>query len=47
MAKIISLNFDLTPPDQGTLQTLAADLREDERQVLLEHGTKRRFAVCF
>ena len=34
------LQFDLTPPSEDELRILVADLSEDERQVLLEHGTE-------
>jgi peptide-methionine (R)-S-oxide reductase len=39
----ISLQFDLTPPTREELQVLVADLSEDERHVLLEHGTEAAF----
>ena len=34
------LQFDLTPPSEDELRILVADLSEDERQVLLEHGKR-------
>ena len=39
--------FDLTPPTDGELQELANDLDEQERKVLLEHGTEAPFCGVF
>src|SRR5688572_11800549 len=39
--------FDLTPPSAAQLETLAAELSEDERHVLLEHGTEAPFCGVF
>src|SRR5262245_65977610 len=39
--------FDLTPPSQDELRVLVADLSEDERHVLLEHGTEAAFCGVF
>ena len=41
------LQFDLTPPSEDELRILVADLSEDERQVLLEHGTEAPFCGVF
>src|SRR5918993_3077146 len=35
--------FDLSPPTDEQLRGLASDLNEDERRVLLEHGTEAPF----
>ena len=35
--------FDLAPPTEEQLRELAADLDDQERQVLLEHGTEAPF----
>jgi peptide-methionine (R)-S-oxide reductase len=39
--------FDLTPPSKDELRALIADLSEDERHVLLEHGTEAPFCGVF
>ena len=39
--------FDLTPPDEAQLGALAAELGDDERHVLLEHGTEAPFCGVF
>ena len=39
--------FDLTPPDEQQLRTLVADLDDQERHVLLEHGTEAPFCGVF
>ena len=39
--------FDLTPPDEEQLRTLVADLDDQERHVLLEHGTEAPFCGVF
>jgi peptide-methionine (R)-S-oxide reductase len=43
----VSTGFDLTPPSDDDLRSLAADLSEDERRVLLEHGTETPFCGLF
>ena len=47
MTDAISLNFDLGVPDEGELQKLVADLSDDERHVLLQHGTEAPFCGVF
>ena len=42
-----SIQFDLTPPSGDQLRDLEADLSEDERHVLLEHGTEAPFCGIF
>jgi len=42
-----SIQFDLTPPSEDQLRDLEADLSEDERHVLLEHGTEAPFCGIF
>ena len=42
-----ALKFDLTPPSKDELRTLVADLSEDEKHVLLEHGTEAPFCGIF
>ncbi|HVM23555.1 MAG TPA: peptide-methionine (R)-S-oxide reductase MsrB [Sphingomicrobium sp.] len=39
--------FDLSPPTQQQIQQLVAELSEEERHVLLEHGTERPFCGTF
>ena len=41
------IEFDLTPPSKDELRVLIADLSEDERHVLLEHGTEAAFCGVF
>ncbi len=43
----LTLQFDLTPPSKDALRVLVADLSEDERHVLLEHGTEAAFCGVF
>jgi len=40
-------SFDLSPPDEAQRQRITAGLAEDERRVLLEHGTERAFCGVF
>jgi peptide-methionine (R)-S-oxide reductase len=40
-------NFDLTPPTEEQLGKLAANLDDQERRVLLEHGTEAPFCGLF
>ena len=42
-----SLEFDLTPPDAEQLRGLEAELSDEERHVLLEHGTEAPFCGVF
>ena len=39
--------FDLEPPSEEQLRALAADLDDDERRVLLNHGTEAPFCGVF
>jgi peptide-methionine (R)-S-oxide reductase len=39
--------FDLSPPTGDQLRGLAAELGDDERRVLLEHGTEAPFCGVF
>ncbi len=39
--------FDLAPPTEEQLRELAADLDDQERRVLLEHGTEAPFCGIF
>ncbi len=39
--------FDLTPPTDEQFQALTADLGDEERKVLLEHGTEAPFCGVF
>ena len=43
----MTLEFDLTPPTDEQFQLLATDLSEEERHVLLEHGTEAPFCGVF
>jgi len=42
-----AVQFDLTPPSGQQLQDLIADLSEEERGVLLEHGTEAPYCGAF
>ena len=39
--------FDLTPPSEAQRRELAAGLNDDERRVLLQHGTEAAFCGVF
>jgi peptide-methionine (R)-S-oxide reductase len=39
--------FDLTPPTRPQLDALVADLNDEERHVLLDHGTEAPFCGLF
>ena len=39
--------FDLTPPSEEDRRRLESDLSDDERRVLLEHGTEAPFCGVF
>jgi peptide-methionine (R)-S-oxide reductase len=39
--------FDLTPPTEGQVADLVAELSDEERHVLLEHGTEAPFCGTF
>ena len=39
--------FDLTPPSEEQLERLTAELDDEERKVLLEHGTEAPFCGAF
>jgi peptide-methionine (R)-S-oxide reductase len=41
------LGFDLSPPSPEQFRRLAGDLSEDEREVLLQHGTEAPFCGVF
>lgn len=43
MATTASTSFDLTPPSDEQLQHLVATLSDEERHVLLDHGTEAPF----
>ena len=47
MATITSSRFDLTPPTDDQFQELVAELDDNERHVLLEHGTEAPFCGTF
>jgi len=42
-----STTFDLRPPTEDQFQRLVSDLDDDERHVLLEHGTEAPFCGTF
>ncbi len=42
-----AIRFDLTPPNEDQLGDLTADLDDQERHVLLEHGTEAPFCGVF
>jgi peptide-methionine (R)-S-oxide reductase len=47
MTEATTIQFDLTPPGPDRLRTLEADLSDEERHVLLEHGTEAPFCGVF
>jgi peptide-methionine (R)-S-oxide reductase len=47
MSDVVAHQFDLTPPGKDELSALIADLSEDEKHVLLEHGTEAPFCGVF
>jgi peptide-methionine (R)-S-oxide reductase len=47
MNDVIANQFDLTPLGKDALRALVADLSEDEKHVLLEHGTEAPFCGVF
>jgi peptide-methionine (R)-S-oxide reductase len=44
---VATTTFDLTPPGGEQLERLKADLSDEERRVLLEHGTEAPFCGIF
>jgi peptide-methionine (R)-S-oxide reductase len=42
-----TIQFDLTPPTENQLGELERDLTDEERHVLLEHGTEAPFCGVF
>ena len=47
MATTAATTFDLTPPRDDQFQELVAELNDQERHVLLEHGTEAPFCGIF
>ena len=47
MSDTTTIQFDLTPPTDEQVQTLAAGLSDEERHVLLQHGTEAAFCGVF
>jgi peptide-methionine (R)-S-oxide reductase len=47
MSDVAATAFDLTPPSDEERVALEADLSDEERHVLLEHGTERPFCGIF
>lgn len=47
MTDTATILFDLTPPSDDKRRSLEADLSEEERHVLLEHGTEAPFCGVF
>ena len=47
MDESTTLAFDLSPPAPDQFERLAAELGEEERHVLLEHGTEAPFCGIF
>ena len=47
MDEVQTTLFDITPPTEGQLRTLAARLDDQERHVLLDHGTEAPFCGVF
>ena len=47
MTDVNALDFDLAPPTDDERRQLASDLSDEERHVLLEHGTEAPFCGVF
>ena len=47
MDSSITTQFDLTPPTAEQLEALATELSDEERHVLLDHGTEAPFCGIF
>jgi peptide-methionine (R)-S-oxide reductase len=47
MPDTTTLHFDLTPPNDEERRSLESDLSNEERRVLLEHGTEAPFCGVF
>ena len=47
MQDTVETTFDLTPPTEDQVQRLVSDLSDEERHVLLEHGTEAPFCGVF
>jgi peptide-methionine (R)-S-oxide reductase len=47
MTDVATTHFDLTPLSEEQKQRLVADLTDEERHVLLEHGTEAPFCGVF
>jgi len=47
MTDVTAIQFDLAPPADEERQALEADLSDEERHVLLEHGTESPFCGVF
>jgi len=47
MGEAANSNFDLTPPSGDQLAALVADLSEEERHLLLDHGEEAPFCGVF
>ena len=47
MTDATTIQFDLTPPTEDERRNLEADLDEQEKHVLLEHGTEAPFCGVF
>src|SRR4051795_4209084 len=47
MTDTTTLQFDLTPPTDEERRQLESDLSDEERHVLLEHGTEAPFCGLF
>jgi peptide-methionine (R)-S-oxide reductase len=47
MTGVTTIDFDLAPPSDDERRQLEVDLSDDERHVLLEHGTEAPFCGIF
>jgi len=47
MSSTMIADFDLSPPTDAQLQTLVADLTDEERHLLLDHGEEAPFCGIF
>jgi peptide-methionine (R)-S-oxide reductase len=47
MTDLATMQFDLTPPSEDQFRALAAELTDDERHLLLDHGEEAPFCGIF
>ena len=47
MLDVVEMRFDLTPPTEEQMSALVADLSDEERHLLLDHGEEAPFCGVF